>query len=81
MSATVTLRELVPKDVAMELAMTGRIFDAAEGLSLGLVTRLSDDPLLEARRLASEIAARSPDGTAAAKRMIHATYGEASEAR
>ena len=31
MSATVTLRELVPRDVALELTLTGRIFDAVEG--------------------------------------------------
>eukprot|EP00966_Prymnesium_polylepis_P245433 5678167-Prymnesium_polylepis.2 len=45
MSATVTLRELVPKDVAMELTMTGRVFEAEEALRLGLVTRLAADPL------------------------------------
>ena len=31
MSATVTLRELVPRDVALELTLTGRIFDAVDG--------------------------------------------------
>ena len=74
MSATVTLRERVPKDVAMELTMTGRIFPADEALSLGLLTRLHDEPLAEAERLAREIASRSPDATAAAKRMLHATF-------
>lgn len=81
MSATVTLPELVPKDVALELTMTGRVFDAREALSLGLVTRLSDEPLQEALRLAREIAARSPDSTAAAKRLLHATYASADEGR
>ena len=33
MSATVTLRELVPRDVALELALTGRVFDAAEAVA------------------------------------------------
>ena len=76
MSATVTLRELVPKDVAMELMMTGRIFDALEAQRLGLVTRIADDPLAEALRLADEIATRSPDATAAAKRLVHATFSD-----
>jgi len=76
MSATVTLRDLVPKDVAMDLTMTGRIFDGKEALRLGLVTRLADDPLTEALRLAEEIASKSPDASAAAKRLLHATFAE-----
>jgi len=79
MSATVTLRELVPKDVAMELTMTGRVFEAEEALRLGLVTRLAADPLAEALSLAEQIATRSPDATAAAKRLLHATYSEAAD--
>ena len=55
MSATVTLRDLVPKDVAMELTMTGRVFEAEEALKLGLVTKLAEDPLAEALSLASQI--------------------------
>lgn len=76
MSATVTLPELVPKDVAMELTMTGRVFDGQEALDMGLVTRLVEDPLEEAMRLANEISCRSPDANAAAKRLWHATYSE-----
>ena len=48
-------------------------------MRLGLVTRIAEDPLEEARRLAREIAARSPDATAAAKRLLHATYAESCE--
>ena len=81
MGATVVLPELVPKDVALELTLTGRVFDASEALKLGLVTRLADDPLEEARRLAKEIAARSPDSAAAAKRLLHATYAGADDGR
>mmetsp|Transcript_2991 Transcript_2991/g.10340 ORF Transcript_2991/g.10340 Transcript_2991/m.10340 type:complete len:354 (-) Transcript_2991:255-1316(-) len=104
MGATVVLPELVPKDVATELIMTGRtccrrgaadifsprrlaalcfrrIFDGEEALQLGLVTRLAEEPLAEARRLASEIAARSPDSTAAVKRLLDATYCEADDRR
>lgn len=76
MSATVTLRELVPKDVALELTMTGRVFDADEALRLGLVTRLAAEPLAEALALGAQIRARSPDSTAAAKRLLHATYAD-----
>ena len=76
MSATVTLKELIPRDVALELTLTGRVFVADEARSLGLVTRIADDPLAEALRLAGDIAARSPDAAAAAKRLLHATYSE-----
>eukprot|EP01079_Euglenida_sp_SAG-EU17-18_P003746 gene3746-4154_t len=70
MGGSVALRELVPKDVALELALTGRIFKADEACKLGLVTRLAEDPLGEALRLASEIATRSPDVGAATKRLM-----------
>ena len=43
MSATVTLPELVPRDVALELTLTGRVFAADEARRLGLVTRLVGD--------------------------------------
>ena len=77
MSATVTLPELVPKDVALELTLTGRIFLASEACKLGLVTRTSETPLEEGMRLAKLIASKSPDAAAAAKRLLHATYTEA----
>jgi len=74
MSATLTLKELVPKDIAMELTMTGRVFVAEEALRLGLLTRTAEDPLEASLVLARQIATRSPDSTAAAKRLLHATY-------
>ncbi|KAH8066509.1 delta-3,5-delta-2,4-dienoyl-CoA isomerase [Aureococcus anophagefferens] len=40
MGATLALRELVPRDVAIELTTTGRIFRAEEAKALGLVTRV-----------------------------------------
>lgn len=85
MSATVTLPELVPRDVAMDLTLTGRIFRADEALRLGLVTRLApsegdaepdaDAPLEQAMQLARQVASRSsPDAAAAAKRLLNAAY-------
>lgn len=58
MSASVTLRELVPIDVAKELTMTGRVLSGKEAASLGLVTRCVDDPMAEAEKLAKEIIQR-----------------------
>ena len=81
MGGTVTLRELVPIDVAKELVMTGRIVSGIEAKSLGLVTHVSEAPLEDARKLAAEIATRSPDAVAAAKALLqHAWTGGEGEA-
>ncbi len=71
MSGTVTLRELLPNDVAMELAMSGRVISGAEAKSLGLVTRLCADPYAEAMATAAELAQKSPDALAGIKAVFH----------
>lgn len=70
MSGMLTLRDHLPRDVAFELTATGRIVDAAEARALGLVTHVDADPLAAARRIAAEIATRSPDASAAAKHLF-----------
>jgi enoyl-CoA hydratase/carnithine racemase len=70
MSITQTLPRLVGIDVAKELAFTGRVFGGEEALALGVVTRLSDDPLAAAQALATEIAGRSPDAVRGIKRLF-----------
>jgi enoyl-CoA hydratase/carnithine racemase len=70
MSISRTLPRLVSIDVAKELTYTGRVFAGAEALSLGVVTRVADDPLTAARELASAIASRSPDAVRGAKRLF-----------
>ena len=70
MAITRTLPRLVRIDVAKELTFTGRAFSGTEAHALGLVTRLSDDPLDAARALANEIAVRSPDAVRRAKRLF-----------
>ncbi len=74
MSGTVTLRELVPIDVAKELAMTGRLFKGSEAKQLNLVTQVAADPMAAAETLAAELMTRSPDGVAAAKSLFHRTW-------
>jgi enoyl-CoA hydratase/carnithine racemase len=74
MSITRTLPRLVGIDVAKELTFTGRVFDGEEGARLGVVTRVSDDPLAAARELAAEIAGRSPDAVRAAKRLYDESW-------
>jgi enoyl-CoA hydratase/carnithine racemase len=74
MAITRALPRLVGIDVAKELTMTGRVFDGEEALSLGIVTRLAEDPLGAARELAAQIAGRSPDAVRAAKRLFDESW-------
>lgn len=70
MAGMVLLRGLVRGDVARELVYTGRVFDGAEALRLGLATRLCADPYAEALALARDIAAKPPRAMRAAKRLL-----------
>jgi enoyl-CoA hydratase/carnithine racemase len=71
MAGTLLLSRLVRPDIAKELTFTARIIDGREAATLGLATKLSDDPLGAARALASEIAARSPMALRASKRLFN----------
>ena len=71
MAGCVLLSELVRPDVARELTFTGRIISGTEALALGLATRVSENPLEEALKLASQIARRSPDAIRAGKRLLN----------
>lgn len=70
MAITQTLTRLIGIDVAKELTYTARVFSGEEADRLGVVTRLHHEPLVEALRLAREIAGRSPDAVRRAKRLL-----------
>ena len=70
MTGTQVLPELVGRDVAKELALTGREVTGAEAVQLGLATRVAEDPLAEATALAREIAGHSRSATRGIKRLI-----------
>jgi len=74
MSISQTLCDLVRLDVAKELTFTGRIVKAAEAAELGLVTRVCDDPMEEARKLATVIASKSPDAISKGKQMLEGAW-------
>jgi enoyl-CoA hydratase/carnithine racemase len=74
MGITQSLPRLVRADVAKELTFTGRRVSGEEARELGLVTRVSDDPLAAARELAREIAGKSPDAIRAAKRLLDESW-------
>ncbi len=74
MGGPTLLRELIPIDRAKELTMTGRVLTGEQAHALGLVTHVSADPLAQARELAREIEARSPDAVAAAKQLLQRAW-------
>ncbi|MEM1414103.1 MAG: crotonase/enoyl-CoA hydratase family protein [Myxococcota bacterium] len=72
MGASQTLIGLVRPDVAKELTFTGRIVDAAEAASIGLVTRVAEDPKAAALETARVIASKSPTTMRRSKALLDA---------
>ena len=72
MGLTRSLKGLIGVDLAKELTLTARIFDAEYAKEIGLVTHLDNDPLAKANLIAEEILQRSPDAIMAAKRVLDA---------
>lgn len=70
MGAARVLPRLMPADRALEVMATARILDGAEAAGWGLVTRLADEPLTDARALARALAARNPDAVRAVKALV-----------
>lgn len=70
MGLTRSLKGLVAIDIAKELTLTARIFDAEYAQNIGLVTHLNESPLVHALSLAEEISQRSPDALQAAKQVL-----------
>ncbi|TKB47039.1 crotonase/enoyl-CoA hydratase family protein [Thalassotalea mangrovi] len=69
MAGNMALRELLPKDQALRLAMTAEPISATEALAINLVTQVSDTPLQDAESLLGELKLKSPDALAAIKRL------------
>lgn len=74
MSGMVTLRELVPMDLAKRLIMTAEVFSGEQARAWNLVTELAEDPVAAAHELLRQIATRSPDAVAAAKGLLQDTW-------
>jgi enoyl-CoA hydratase len=70
--ALLRLPRALPRNVAIELALTGDPIDAERGYALGLVNRLAEpgEALSTALQLAEAIAANGPLALAATKRII-----------
>jgi enoyl-CoA hydratase/carnithine racemase len=74
MSGMVTLSRLTRVDIAQELTMTGRFFSGTQGAEYGLISKISDDPMVDAQALAHDIAQKSPDAVAATKYLFKKTW-------
>jgi enoyl-CoA hydratase/carnithine racemase len=70
MTGTQVLPRLVGIDRAKDLVLTGRTITGVEAHSLGLATRLSDDPRADALALAGELAALNPHAVQRAKALL-----------
>ncbi|HZF46617.1 MAG TPA: enoyl-CoA hydratase [Sphingomonadaceae bacterium] len=76
MGGSQRLTRAVGKAKAMEMCLTGRMMDAAEAESAGLVARVvpADELLTEAMEVAGKIAAMPPLATMACKEMVNAAF-------
>jgi len=74
MSGVHALSQLVGIDVAKKLTMTAEKVSGARARELGLATEVADDPIAAASELAAELADRSPDALASAKRLFEGTW-------
>ncbi|MCW1250415.1 crotonase/enoyl-CoA hydratase family protein [Acaricomes phytoseiuli] len=75
MTGSVALSQLVGIDQAKRLTMTAEKLTAQRAKDLGLLTEIAVDPGLAAVELAHQLASRSPDAVAAAKRLLDVAYG------
>jgi enoyl-CoA hydratase/carnithine racemase len=74
MGGLLALRSHCRIDVAKELTMTAKIIDAIEAQKAGLVTHITDDPMVMAQKLAEEICLQSPDSVAAVKKLYNKSW-------
>lgn len=71
----IQLPRLLPRPLAMELALTGDPLPAQRAFELGLINRVVEGPALEgARELAETIAANGPLAVAASKAVVRNSW-------
>lgn len=71
MGGNLAIREIVTRDIALKLAMTAEVISAQQALAYGLITKVCDDPLVQAYQLAEQLKQRNPDALAACKTLYH----------
>jgi enoyl-CoA hydratase len=71
---TQRLTRAVGKSIAMDVILSGRFLTAEEALNAGLVARIADDWLGEAKAVAAAIAAKAPVATRLAKELVDQAF-------
>ena len=71
MSATQSLRRLMPLDRIKHLVMTGQKISGEEAMAYGLATQLSTSPVKDALKIAGQIVSHNPDAVRAAKSLLN----------
>ena len=74
MGLTKLLPGVMRADQALEMILSARQVAGPEAQELGLVTRLSNDPLADARQTAQAIANRSPEAVRGAKALVRSAW-------
>ncbi|TWP36088.1 crotonase/enoyl-CoA hydratase family protein [Leekyejoonella antrihumi] len=69
-----SLAEQIGMEAAKRLTMTAETISGERAHELGLAGTLSSDPRADARELADQLALRSPDAVAAAKRLFNSRW-------
>ncbi len=72
MAGTQLMRHSVRDDIIRELTYTNRVFSGVEAVAYGFATHVSDTPLEDAMKLATEIAGKSPSAIIKAKKVLNA---------
>ncbi|MCC0056233.1 MAG: crotonase/enoyl-CoA hydratase family protein [Rhodobiaceae bacterium] len=69
----IRLPRVIPKRIAMEMALTGDMMEADRLFQFGLINRMTEPggALAEARKLAQSIVANAPMSIAASKRVVN----------
>lgn len=75
MCGTQLLPRLVGPDVAKDLMFTARLVSGEDAKTMGLATRVADDPRAAAFELAVAIAGRNPDAIKVMKRLVDLSWG------
>jgi enoyl-CoA hydratase len=71
---TQRLTRAVGKSLAMDVILSGRFLTADEALAAGLVARVAEDWLGEAKAVAAAIASKAPVATRLAKELVDQAY-------
>jgi len=72
MAGTQLMRHSVRDDIIRELTYTNRMLSGAQAVEYGFATHVSDNPMEDAMKLATEIASKSPSAIVKAKRVLNA---------